>query len=784
MGFVESLKKAGKKVIGYPERPVPVVSSMDFVRGLSKNPKQDAINYLRNLFPFLQWITRYNLGWLTGDVIAGITVGLVLVPQGMSYAQIATLPVQYGLYSSFVGVFVYCFFATSKDVSIGPVAVMSLETATIISHVQAAYGNRWSNNEIATTLAFMSGFIVLGIGLLRLGWLVEFIPAPAVSGFMTGSALNIAAGQLPQLFGVQNYFDTRAATYQVVINTLKYLHLSTLDAAWGVPALAFLYFTRWLLKHLAERHPRVRRAAFFMTNLRNGFVVIILTLAAWLYCRTRLSKSGKYPISILLTVPRGFQNVGQPHIDPALLSALGSELPVATIILLLEHIAIAKSFGRVNGYKINPNQELIAIGVTNTVGSCFNAYPSTGSFSRSALKAKSGVRTPAAGWFTGIVVIVALYGLTDAFFWIPKAALSAVIIHAVMDLVANPQQVFQFWRVSPLEFFIWAAAVLVTVFSSIENGIYTAIAASAALLLVRIARPRGHFLGRVTVRADPFATPEASIANGKESSAPGIVREVWVPIDRESHIMNPTLKVEPPPPGIIIFRFEESFTYPNSSRINSIIVDHAKETTRRGLDQANIRLADRPWNDPGPRRGEPDPAVLDAKKPLLKAVVLDFSAVSQIDTTAVQSLVDLRRELEHWVDAPVEFHFAGILSPWIRRALIAGGFGTGTPGRSLPIEIAPVVPPSDDRAWGPGDEFPARQGGHREDLEALATDADSGLEKDPNALAGASTTDFEAPIVSTMTPFFHFDLSTAVRSVQGHSLPEPPEVIGEGASAN
>lgn len=192
-----------------------------------------------------------------------------------------------------------------------------------------------------------------------------------------------------------------------------------------------------------------------------------MTIAAWLYTRHRRNAAGSYPIKILKTVPSGFKHIGQPNIDPALVSALAGELPVATIILLLEHIAISKckslrvlpwiypdffpsAFGRVNNYKINPNQELIAIGVTNTIGSCFGAYPATGSFSRSALKSKSGVRTPAAGIITAIVVVVALYGLTPAFYWIPNAGLSAVIIHAVADLVASPHQVYGFWRVSPL----------------------------------------------------------------------------------------------------------------------------------------------------------------------------------------------------------------------------------------------------------------------------------------------------------------------------------------------
>ena len=131
-------------------------------------------SYVRSLFPFIDWLPRYNLTWLSGDLVAGITVGMVLVPQGLSYAKLALLPPEYGLYSSFIGVLTYAFFATSKDVSIGPVAVMSLETGNIISAVQASYGDRWSAPEIATALALMCGVIVLGIGLLRIGWLVEF----------------------------------------------------------------------------------------------------------------------------------------------------------------------------------------------------------------------------------------------------------------------------------------------------------------------------------------------------------------------------------------------------------------------------------------------------------------------------------------------------------------------------------------------------------------------------------------------------------------------------------
>jgi sodium-independent sulfate anion transporter 11 len=269
------------------------------------------------------------------------------------------------------------------------------------------------------------------------------------------------------------------------------------------------------------------------------------------------------------------------------------------------------AFGRINNYKIDPNQELIAIGVTNTVGTAFGAYPATGSFSRTALKSKSGVRTPAAGILTGIIVIVSLYGLTPAFTWIPTAGISAVIIHAVADLVTKPPQVYRFWCVSPFEFFIWAAAVLVTVFSTIENGIYVSLCTSIALLIFKLAHPRGHFLGRVRVHSSDNASD---------------ARDVFIPLSH-NRVVNPQIRVDPPAPGILIYRFEETLLYPNCSVLNNEIVDRVKATTRRGRDVRLIPLSDRPWNDPGPRHGAAAEWEENQARPALRAVVLDFSTV-------------------------------------------------------------------------------------------------------------------------------------------------------------
>ncbi|GAA5836271.1 hypothetical protein JCM3766R1_003473 [Sporobolomyces carnicolor] len=733
--------------------------------------------YVKSLFPFTNWILNYPSApqWIIGDLIAGITVGLVVVPQSLSYASIATLPSEFGLYSSFVGVMIYAIFATSKDVTIGPVAVMSLQVSKLIANVQAKDGGAdIPGYIIATAMALLAGIIVLAIGLLRLGWLVEFISVPAVAGFMTGSALNICIGQVPSLMGYSNKFNTRAATYQVAINSLKHLPDTKLDAAFGLSGLAFLYFTRWLFNRLERKaqNPIIRRAAFFANCLRIGITIIILTAVSYGINKNLTSKT--YRIKINKTVPSGFRHMGVPRFDSNLISLMASEIPVSVIVLLLEHIAISKSFGRVNNYKIVPSQELIAMGVTNVVGSFFGAYPATGSFSRSAIKSRAGVRTPLAGWWTGACVILALYALTDAFYWIPSAALSAVIIEAVGGLIASPRQTYSYWLVSPLECVIFLAAVLITFFTTIEIGIYFAIAASAALLLVRLAKPRGSFLGRVRVRQE-------------DKAGDFTVRDVYVPL-RPISPRDTAVVVEAPPEGVIVFRMEEAFLYVNASHFADQIQDHARETTRNGQDYSLTSQGDRPWNDPGPNRWQRkgDRAELEKvkqeendRKPLLRAVVFDFSTVSNVDTTSIQNLVDLRRALTRYARQEVEFHFATILSPWIKRALLAGGFGRDIPSSDLPIEIATVVPPNPvHETLTPHRPVASRANSHNvdgiaelpNDTKAQSEDSsDFDIEKgdDLATVEHRATWQKAASIdggtfVDTDFPCFHLDLATAV----------------------
>jgi sodium-independent sulfate anion transporter 11 len=483
----------------------------------------------------------------------------------------------------------------------------------------------------------------------------------------------------------------------------------------GLVGLLWLYGVRIVSKYLTKRFPSLERPIFFFNISRNGVLLIVSTLIAWGITVGHKTS----PIKILLTVPSGLNDVHVPVVKSDLLSYVAGNLPVVVLLMIMEHVTIAKSFGRANDYKIDPNQEIVAIGVTNIIGSFFSAYPATGSFSRTAIKAKSGVRTPLAGVYTAVIVILALYALTPAFYYIPTATLSAIVIHAVLDLISGPRVWKHLWRVNPFELFIFIISVVVTFFTNVEDGIYASVAISLFLLLIRIARPHSDVLGGV------------AIPKKNESD---IQRYVYVPID------HPSLSsvIEPPPPGIIIYRLEESLTYPNSGYVSDKIIYYARDHTKRGKE-ISIKTGDRPWNDVGSSKGEKE--VDQAGLPVLKALVLDFAGVNNIDSTGIQTLLDVQITLDRYADYHVPWHFANIGSTSIRRTLIAGGFGNqkrGPTGELLPFT----------------------------DKEAKEAKAVKDEEKAEGAAVPGSASDSDIG-VKDKYPFFHYDVDEAVRAANG-----------------
>ena len=570
---------------------------------------------------------------------------------------------------------------------------------------------------IASALAVITGGVVCFLGLIRAGWIVEVISLPAIAAFMTGSALNIAVGQVPSLLGISSkVLNSRDSTYLVIIHVLQHLNACKLDAAMGLTALAMLYIIRSVCNFGARRVPQHKKLFFFLSTLRTAFVILLYTMISWL---VNMNYRSSPKFAILGDVPRGFQYAHAPYIDSAIVSSFSSQIPVTVIVMLIEHIAISKSFGRVNNYTIDPSQELVAIGVSNLLGPFLGAYPATGSFSRTAIKSKAGVRTPFGGVITALVVLLAIYALPPVFFYIPNSSLSGVIIHAVGDLITPPNVLYQFWRVNPIEVIIWFAGMLVTVFTSIENGIYVTISVSMAVFLFRAFKAQGRFLGKAKIHSvvgdhvlggdhSHHDHSPSSFSNDPDTS----VRNVFLPLSHADG-SNPSVELDKPYPGIFIYRFSEGYNYPNANHYLDYMVKTIFEETRRTnafsyprpgvsslpplflsfpyqpiksthqhpfpnsllkLYLTNPSSQDRPWNDPGPRRGklEADSSHL----PTLKAIILDFSSVNNIDITSVQHLIDVRNQLDLYT-APqrVDWHFANINNRWTKRALASAGFG-------------------------------------------------------------------------------------------------------------
>lgn len=264
--------------------------------------------------------------------------------------------------------------------------------------------------------------------------------------------------------------------------------------------------------------------------------------------------------------------------------------------MLIEHISISKSFGRVNNYIIDPSQELVAIGVSNLLGPFLGAYPATGSFSRTAIKSKAGVRTPFAGVITALVVLLALYALPAVFFYIPNAALAAVIIHAVGDVLTPPRVVYQFWRVAPFEVVIFFAGVLVTIFTTIEIGIYTTIGVSFAILFWRLFLSQGRLLGSArirTIKAVPGKPADGSAGESIAEEAEQSLRTGFLPMDHADG-SNPRVVVQSPYPGVFVYRFAEGFNYPNASRnlghLTQEIFKHTRRTDPSLLGKINVNF--------------------------------------------------------------------------------------------------------------------------------------------------------------------------------------------------
>ncbi|OCK73292.1 sulfate permease [Lepidopterella palustris CBS 459.81] len=723
--------------------------------------RQGFVQYVGSLFPFASWITRYNMHWMLGDAIAGLTVGFVVVPQAMAYALLANLSPEFGLYTSFVGAALYWLFGTSKDIT---TAVGSLLVGSVINTVEHKNPGLYTREEIAKGLSFLSGLILIFLGLFRLGWLIELIPYVPISAFVTSASFTIIGTQLPVALGIAG-IKTREAPYKVYINVLKGLPRTQVDAAIGLTSIVLLSILRHVFAKMEVRQPGKKRLWATLSSLRLTFAILLYTFISWIVHR-RLPR-GDHKFRLVGEIESGFKHAGVPKISTELFGLVAPSLPAIIIILIIEHIAIAKSFGRKFGYTVIPSQEILAQGAANMLGTFLGGYTCTGSFGASAVLTKAGVRTPLAGLFSAMILVLALYALTAVFYYIPMAALAGLIIHAVANLMTPPSALYKYWRLAPFELLIWVVGVTVALFVSLETSIYATIALSFALLLVRMARSQGGFLGQVKIhrvvhRTDKDETNSQSSGSGINEKEREKEREVYLPLEKKEN-PNPRIDVVAPYPGIFIYRFNEAFNYVNKAQHLDHLLSYVTAHTRRTRSDDGVPLKDRLWSDPIPPPPN-SPSSTPSSLPLLRAIVLDCSTINNLDITSIQGLIDVRNTLDRYAaPAIVEWHFAGLQNRWARRALAVAGFGYPVvEGSDLPGNWCPAYSVASSLAGATEED---RRVTRARERKAKGQDEErrwEGMEKSDGDGDVNEKKRVMEPVHGVDRPFFHIDLVDAV----------------------
>lgn len=438
-----------------------------------------------------RWFRPYDKVNFAGDLNAGITVGVMLIPQGMAYALIAGLPPIYGLYATFIPLIVYALLGTSGQLAVGPVAMVSLLVAASVGQMAEPGSNAYL--EIAILLAFLVGIIQLVLGLLRFGFVTNFLSHPVLSGFTSAAAIMIGMAQLGNLFGIPipghgTVFETGYYAFQ----NAMYVHPLTLGIGGGGILII------WGAKRISPRVP--------------GSIIAVALATALVYW-TGFNEQG---VAIVGAVPAGLPS---PSLSFFSFETARDLLPTALAIALvgfLESIAIAKSFAAKNGSTIDPSQELVALGLANMVGSFFRSFPAAGGFARSAVNQQAGAKTGLASLISAFLVGMTLLFFTPLFTFLPKALLASIVIVAAASLI-DVEEVKYLWRVNRTDLALLVLTFTSTLILGVEEGILTGLILSLLSFVNQASRPHMAVIGKlpnqlVFRNVDRF--PEAEIIPG------------------------------------------------------------------------------------------------------------------------------------------------------------------------------------------------------------------------------------------------------------------------------
>jgi sulfate permease, SulP family len=441
---------------------------------------------LGRYLPILDWGRSYNSTTLTNDLVAAAIVTIMLIPQSLAYAMLAGLPPEIGLYASILPIIAYALFGTSRALAVGPVAVISLMTLTAASAIAPAGSAQFI--AAALVLAFMSGMLLIVMGVLRLGFLANLLSHPVVSGFITASGLIIATSQMKSILGIKASGEAMPELLHTLAQNVGKTNLPTLII--GVTATAFLFWVRKGLKPLLIKLGLKARVADLTAKAGPIAAVAVSTLAVVLF---DLEAVG---VKVVGNIPQSLPPFTVPLFDPVLWQRLAVPALLLSVIGFVESVSVAQTLAAKKRQRINPNQELIGLGAANVAASFTGGYPVTGGFARSVVNFDAGADTPAAGAFTAVGIAIAALFLTPFLASLPIATLAATIIVAVLSLVdfKTPRAI---WAYSKPDFAAMAATVLVTLLAGVEPGVIAGVGLSLALFLWRSSRPHAAIVGRV-----------------------------------------------------------------------------------------------------------------------------------------------------------------------------------------------------------------------------------------------------------------------------------------------
>ncbi len=494
----------------------------------------NAIDKARRYLPVLEWGATYSKGQFSGDLTAAVIVTIMLIPQSLAYALLAGLPTQVGLYASILPLVAYAIFGTSRALAVGPVAVVSLMTASALEPLGLTTTVEYV--AAAGALAALSGLFLLAMGIFRLGVVANFLSHPVISGFIMASGILIASSQLKHILGINAGGHTLPQIYASIWTALPQINWPTV--AIGVSTLSFLF---WVRKGLAATLRRYGvRAAAASTAARVGPVFAVIGSIAVVWA-LGLDRAG---VKIVGTVPQGLPPVGVPWVGIDMLTLLAGPAILISIIGYVESISVAQTLAAKRRQQIDPNQELIALGAANIASAASGGYPVTGGFARSVVNFDAGARTPAAGAFTAIGLTMAAVFLTPLLHYLPKATLAATIVVAVLSLV-DLTILRRAWNYSRADFAAVFTTVTLTLLLGVEIGVATGVLVSLMLFVWKTSRPHVAEVGQV----------------------PGT-----------HHFRNILRHRVITDPEIVTLRIDESLYFANARRMESLVLNRALAT--------------------------------------------------------------------------------------------------------------------------------------------------------------------------------------------------------------